>query len=97
MNFLLISLKTYKIIIRKKLLLSFILIIHAFVVSGQIAGIRHYTISDGIAGMNTYMCFQDSKGYIWIATSEGVSRFDGTTFANFTRKEGLPDNDQMRF
>ncbi|MBL0071906.1 MAG: hypothetical protein IPP34_08860 [Bacteroidetes bacterium] len=96
MNFLLISLKTYKIIIRKKLLLSFILIIHAFVVSGQIAGIRHYTISDGIAGMNTYMCFQDSKGYIWIATSEGVSRFDGTTFANFTRKEGLPDNDILR-
>ncbi len=64
--------------------------------SGQIAGIRHYTITDGIAGMNTYMCFQDSKGYIWIATSEGVSRFDGTTFANFTRKEGLPDNDILR-
>ncbi|MBL7914974.1 MAG: hypothetical protein JNL49_08010 [Bacteroidia bacterium] len=62
----------------------------------QIAGIRHYTISDGIAGMNTYMCFQDSKGYIWIATSEGVSRFDGTTFTNFTRKEGLPDNDILR-
>jgi signal transduction histidine kinase/ligand-binding sensor domain-containing protein len=62
----------------------------------QVAGIRHYTITDGIAGMNTYMCFQDSKGYIWIATSEGVSRFDGTTFANFTRKEGLPDNDILR-
>lgn len=62
----------------------------------QIAGIRHYTISDGIAGMNTYMCFQDSKGYIWIATSEGVSRFDGTSFTNFTKKEGLPDNDILR-
>jgi hypothetical protein len=83
-------------LLRKLLLCTLFLVFHSISTLSQIAGIRHYTISDGIAGMNTYMCFQDSKGYIWIATSEGVSRFDGTTFTNFTRKEGLPDNDILR-
>lgn len=83
-------------LLRKLLFCTLLLVFYSTSTIGQIAGIRHYTISDGIAGMNTYMCFQDSKGYIWIATSEGVSRFDGTTFANFTRKEGLPDNDILR-
>lgn len=83
-------------LLRKLLLCTLFLVFYSISTFSQIAGIRHYTISDGIAGMNTYMCFQDSKGYIWIATSEGVSRFDGTTFTNFTRKEGLPDNDILR-
>lgn len=32
---------------------------------------------------------QDSKGGIWLATWNGVVRYDGTTFTNVTNKEGL--------
>jgi hypothetical protein len=32
---------------------------------------------------------QDSKGYMWFGTDQGVSRFDGYTFQNFGRAEGL--------
>jgi ligand-binding sensor domain-containing protein len=32
---------------------------------------------------------QDKKGNIWLATWEGIIRFDGTSFTNFTNKEGL--------
>lgn len=35
---------------------------------------------------------QDSKGYIWIGTDAGVSRFDGRRFENFSIDDGLPDN-----
>ena len=35
---------------------------------------------------------QDTKGYIWIATDAGVSRFDGKVFENFSVDDGLPDN-----
>lgn len=35
---------------------------------------------------------QDSKGYIWIATNMGVSRFDGKVFTNFDKEDGLPEN-----
>jgi ligand-binding sensor domain-containing protein len=53
---------------------------------------RHFTIEDGLPTSETYHVFQDSKGYIWIATDNGVSRYDGYEFRNFTTEDGLPDN-----
>ena len=35
---------------------------------------------------------QDAKGYMWVATDAGVSRFDGKVFENFSVDDGLPDN-----
>ncbi len=32
---------------------------------------------------------QDSKGFFWLATWDGIIRYDGTSFTNFTNKEGL--------
>ncbi len=32
---------------------------------------------------------QDRKGNIWLATWEGIIRYDGNSFTNFTKKEGL--------
>ncbi len=36
--------------------------------------------------------FQDSKGFIWIGTGEGVSVFDGHSFLNYTTQDGLSFN-----
>lgn len=51
----------------------------------------HYDIADGLAGSTVYCITQDPKGFIWLGTETGVSRFDGTHFHNFTTKDGLPD------
>ncbi len=40
-----------------------------------------------------YCVCQDSKGYIWIGTEGGVSRYDGYSFKHFTKDGGLSDND----
>ena len=38
--------------------------------------------------------FQDRKGNLWFGTSnEGVYRYDGKSFTQFTKKDGLSDND----
>lgn len=36
---------------------------------------------------------QDNDGNIWFGTSQGVTRYNGSTFANYTKNEGLVDND----
>lgn len=36
---------------------------------------------------------EDLEGYIWIATDEGVYRYNGTKSIHFTVKDGLPTND----
>ena len=52
---------------------------------------RHYTVFDGLAGMQVEDIAQDRRGFIWIATADGgLSRFDGIHFDNLTLKNGLP-------
>ncbi|MBK9109670.1 MAG: hypothetical protein IPM92_15175 [Saprospiraceae bacterium] len=48
----------------------------------------------GIASGNLICNLQDKAGNIWFSTSgEGVYRYDGISFTNFTTRDGLSDND----
>ncbi|MBN2742591.1 MAG: hypothetical protein JXR39_01725 [Marinilabiliaceae bacterium] len=49
---------------------------------------------DGLAGNNTRCFLKDSKGFIWIGTAEGLSRYDGYTFKNYTHN--LSDSSSLR-
>ncbi|MCY3682176.1 MAG: hypothetical protein OXH16_12310, partial [Gemmatimonadetes bacterium] len=54
---------------------------------------RTYSIADGLAGMRIEHLTEDSEGCIWFATwDNGVSRFDGNEFQNFTKQDGLIDD-----
>ena len=50
---------------------------------------RTYTYLDGLASDKVNAINSDAKGFIWFGTSDGISRYDGKTFVNFTRKDGL--------
>jgi ligand-binding sensor domain-containing protein len=53
---------------------------------------KHYTTKDGLAGSNALSFLQDKNGYIWFATSNGLSKFDGTEFKNYSKADGLLSN-----
>ena len=53
--------------------------------------IKTYTVADGLLRDGVYRIKQDSRGFLWFCTMEGVSRFDGYAFTNFTTEDGLPD------
>jgi len=44
---------------------------------------RRYTTDDGLPSFFTDILYQDSKGFIWIGSDAGFSRYDGFTFTNF--------------
>lgn len=46
---------------------------------------RNWTTADGLPGMTITTVMQDSKGYLYIGTYDGLVRFDGVEFVNFTR------------
>src|SRR5688572_25959296 len=70
-------------------LLALLLLCEIAALSQQLS-LRHYDVSDGLAhGIVTSIC-QDSKGYLWLSTYEGLSRFDGYRFVNYTTRDGLP-------
>lgn len=53
--------------------------------------IKTYTVADGLLRDFVFKIRQDSRGFLWFCTVEGVSRFDGYAFTNFTTADGLPD------
>ncbi len=51
---------------------------------------RLYTIEDGLPDNYIFGINQDSFGYLWISTTNGISRFDGKQFKNYGLTNGLP-------
>jgi len=53
---------------------------------------REYTVMDGLPQSQATRLIQDSRGFIWIITRNGLSRFDGIDFVNYFRKNNLLSN-----
>lgn len=68
-------------------------VFHFFILTAQDPhpAFKQYNVEDGLASSKVYQVKQDSKGYMWFATDNGVSRFNGYEFENFS-VNGLPDN-----
>ena len=56
----------------------------------QSFSVHQYTTADGLPDNVIFSVNQDSHGYLWIATANGLSRFDGKDFGNYGLSEGLP-------
>ncbi len=79
--------------IRSFLLIFLFLYAWPFVVRCQEFSYTRYDTKEGLAGSTVFCMTQDKDGFLWFGTETGLSRFDGTHFKNFTREDGLPDND----
>lgn len=49
---------------------------------------------DGLSQSNVNAIIQDRRGFLWIATANGLNRYDGYEFLHFYGIDGLP-NDQV--
>lgn len=63
------------------------------VLMSQIPGMKTYTQLDGFPGSVGYRVHQDSRGFMWIGTDNGVTCFDGRHFEVFDASDGLVDKD----
>ena len=49
----------------------------------NILSFDYFSQTDGLPNNQIQCIFQDRKGWIWLGTSKGLSRFDGYSFVNF--------------
>lgn len=49
----------------------------------------NYSVTQGLAQSKVYAVHQDYKGYVWLGTEAGVSKFDGVSFTNLSIENGL--------
>ena len=49
---------------------------------------EHYSIEDGLPHNSISQICRDSRGYLWLCTWYGLSRYDGSRFVNYTMLPG---------
>lgn len=77
---------SYKTIIYSGLLLMLCLF-SCQLLKAQSPAYRQFTDDDGLPSMTVYGIKQDKDGFLWIATTKGICRFDGKEF----KKYFIPD------
>lgn len=68
------------------------LIYITFPLFAQQLAFKTYTRGVGLASDYILSLYQDNRGFLWIGTDRGVSRYDGENFRNFSTEDGLSSN-----
>ncbi len=55
----------------------------------QVYNFTSYTVREGLLSNGVTCLCQDSFGYLWIGTTDGISVYDGRSFRNYTVVDGL--------
>ena len=61
-------------------------------VSSQQHIFKNYTANEGLLPNRIRQVFQDSKGFLWIGTWEGLCKYDGNQFTSYSTAQGLTNN-----
>jgi ligand-binding sensor domain-containing protein/signal transduction histidine kinase/DNA-binding response OmpR family regulator len=64
-------------------IISLIISLLTIVTNGRSYYFRHYRNDNGMPNNTVMSCLQDSRGFIWFGTKEGLTRFDGFQFKVF--------------
>ena len=48
---------------------------------------RHYQVENGLSHNTVFCTLQDSRGFMWFGTKDGLNRFDGTSFKIFRKDD----------
>lgn len=88
---------TRKIMIKRSFVfITFLLSAIIAYCAGNMPHIRHFSESDGLPQSMVTCVMQDSKGYIWISSWNGLTHYDGYTFTHYKARQGdncpLPSN-----
>lgn len=76
-----------------KICLFLLYLAQPFSGQAQVAGFKNYGQEDGLTSSYGYRIKQDRKGFIWIGGDNGLFRFDGTEFKNYTEELGFENTE----
>lgn len=70
------------------------LFVFIFTVNAQ--DIRSVGTENGLSNNQAYSVIQDTKGFIWVSTKQGIDRFDGARVVNYTLPIKLMANSHIK-
>lgn len=66
--------------------------LHSLNLTAQGTSFQQYGLKEGLSSSNVYSTIEDDTGFLWVATSAGVDRFDGDQFKHYS----LPNFKEIR-
>ncbi|MCE2962893.1 MAG: histidine kinase [Chitinophagales bacterium] len=78
-----------------RILFSFLILFSFSPCQGQELYHRILNSDNGLPSNKVHNVYEDSKGYIWFGTENGVCRWDSKNFVTYTIKDGLPNNEVL--
>ncbi len=71
---------------------GFFSLLFPFILSAKVdSNILNYTTNQGLSSNNVQSIYQDSKGFLWIGTDDGLNRYDGYNFKIYRYNIKNPD------
>ena len=81
----------FKINLTDKIFFLSVIFLFSLNASAQKYYFDNYSVKEGLAQSSVYAIQQDSKGFVWLGTASGLSKFNGKDFTNYTTEDGLAD------
>ena len=81
-----------KYVLKRLLALLLLLFVAGQPLHAQQLFLKQFGAAEGLNQPFVYALTQDQTGYLWLATAEGVVRYDGTAFRTFTTRDNLAEN-----
>ncbi len=80
--------------IKTSVIVTLVVLVSTLILSPQNAytqrlSFRKYSVKEGLSQSQIFDIVQDGRGYLWFATAEGLTRFNGKQFVHYSKKEGL--------
>ncbi|MEX2332762.1 MAG: two-component regulator propeller domain-containing protein [Pseudohongiella sp.] len=57
---------------------------------------EHLTVTDGLSQNSVHAIVQDHQGYLWLATQDGLNRYDGYDFVVYRHQSDAGSDDEAR-
>lgn len=61
-----------------------------FVLGAETVHFKEVSLSEGLSQSSVFSMLQDSKGFLWVATQDGLNRYDGYGFKVYKPEPGNP-------
>lgn len=65
----------------------------SFWLNAQKLNLQKFSVKEGLIQSTVKQIEEDNYGNLWLATNNGLSKFNGKSFENFTTSDGLPSNE----